>query len=440
MTEDKKDEDKKVEEKSSLSVLPPPPPEDDLPPLPPPVSSVPPSPPPEPEGVEREEKKEKPLINPKTVVHILRKELSTEPVPESPKEPEPKEPESKEPEPKESESKEPESKEPEPDNSKENIIETPPPQSPSEENPLASSSPVGNPLAESAPPSLQSQMQNQMYPTTSHFFSRNKSIRRIRKESSFNRSRSNSLVHSSHKGKKYGTFHALPHGWYEGFDSQGRKYYLHRRTKVTQWDVPNEILQYLPPLPPDWSERKDPCGKAFYVNVKLRKSQRARPGPHDAELLEAATGVTPQTVQAPAIPPSPLGKGIRERKASYGNKLSVDVRPSAPIADIVVTPPPNSKMESKVESKMESDESLIQKYRVPIRTDDLKEGWKVVLNKKKRRIFFYNAEQKLSSWDVPTTENLPEGWIARVDFDTQRRYYVNSSTNQVQWRLPTDSN
>jgi len=244
----------------------------------------------------------------------------------------------------------------------------------------------------------------------------------LRRDSSFSRQ----LAHGSRKSKKFGTFHALPHGWYEGFDSQGRKYYLHRRLKITQWDVPDEIMQYLPPLPPDWSERKDPHGKAFYVNMKLKKSQRARPGPRDAEYLEAALGPQYQRDGSPPFAsPMPISSKVRDRKSS--SSLSVEV----PMTDIVVTPPPPE------ESR---DDGLIQKYRVQIRTDDLLDGWKVVENKKKRRIFFYNDEQKKSRWDFPTIEPLPEGWSIRLDFATHRRYYVNTSTNQVVWRIPNELN
>jgi len=129
-----------------------------------------------------------------------------------------------------------------------------------------------------------------------------------RKSGSLGRPRSASVQHGTSKTKRFTTFLPLPHGWYEGFDPKGRKYYLNRKTKVTQWDVPDEILQYLDPLPLGWTERKDPRGKTFYVNMKLRKSQRARPGPKDDDLLalirkNSSSQLPPLPVVPPIIPP-----------------------------------------------------------------------------------------------------------------------------------------
>jgi hypothetical protein len=103
----------------------------------------------------------------------------------------------------------------------------------------------------------------------------------------------------------------LPQGWREHIDPKGRKYYCNRKLRITQWDVPEEIVGELPPLPAGWEERKDPKGKVFYVNKSIRRSQRARPGPNDAELTAAGTSaltksplVSSTVVEIPPPPPA----------------------------------------------------------------------------------------------------------------------------------------
>jgi len=302
-------------------------------------------------------------------------------------------------------------------------------------SPVSLQSPISLTPASAIPSRLMAEVESEHH--------RRSGTRTRQRSASFQHETSTSKAGSS-KAKRFTTFLPLPHGWYEGFDPQGRKYYLHRKNKITQWDVPDEILQYLPPLPLGWTERKDPRGKAFYVNVKLKKTQRARPGPRDDDLLALIRRNSPVVLQAtppvtpPIIPPSPLTETYYQHPKSPSvsltppsGKSSLEIRPAQPPPfDIVITPQSSG-------SIMESEESLIKKYRENIRTDDLQTGWQVVLNKKKRYVYFYNAETKATRWDVPTIEPLAENWTARVDFDTQRRYYVNLETKQVQWSIPT---
>jgi len=258
---------------------------------------------------------------------------------------------------------------------------------------------------------------------------------------------------SSGKNRRPGFGFTLLHGWSECFDDKGRKYYLHRRLKITQWDVPDEILQYLPPLPRGWIEMKDEFGKTYYVNMAQKLSQRARPGPRDAELLELARAsraadrprapdtprsverphpVTPQSEGRPAVPPSPLNQGFNRRQSNAGSparRPSVDSGPSV----IATDAPPSGNPPPTPDRK-----PVVKPRRVQIRTDDLEEGWVVVINKKESRAYFYNARLNKVSWDVPTTDSLPEGWTARLDFQTLRRFYVNKSMSMVQWRFPSD--
>lgn len=174
-------------------------------------------------------------------------------------------------------------------------------------------------------------------------------------------------------------FVPLAHGWYEGFDPQGRKYYLHRQRRVTQWDVPDELLPYLPPLPAGWAERKDAHGHTFYVNVAQKKSQRARPGPHDTELHHAV------------------------QRQEHGRQ-----RERSPLP--------------------------------PVQTDDLEPGWKVVLNGAVRRAYFYHPARGITQWSVPTVhKTLPDGWDLRLDYETHRRFYVHVATKRTQWKPPTES-
>jgi len=239
-------------------------------------------------------------------------------------------------------------------------------------------------------------------------------------------------------------FNELVHGWYESFDSKDRKYYWHRKKGITQWDVPDEILQHLPPLPYGWSEFKDEQGKAFYVNKQQRKIQRARPSPTDAETLEKVhrrSGKIPKQPEPPAIPPSPLSSSpvtstiATEKKKSSSRRVSsakaplsplvVDVSPPPVAQEIIVAPPPQTSQKEKSRKRIRQ-----------IRTDDLQEGWVVVLNNKKHRAYFRNEQNKQSSWDVPTKEPLPEGWKARLDYASGRRFYINTASNKVQWTYP----
>lgn len=172
-------------------------------------------------------------------------------------------------------------------------------------------------------------------------------------------------------------FVPLANGWYEGLDPQGRKYYLHRKRRVTQWNVPDELLPFLPPLPPGWSERKDAHGHTFYVNMAQKVSQRARPGPHDSELHAR---------------------------------------------------------------KHEQEHEQERKQLPPVQTDDLEPGWKVVLNGLVHRAYFYHPVRGLTQWSVPTVhKTLPDGWDMRLDYDTHRRFYVHVATKRTQWKPPTVS-
>jgi len=119
--------------------------------------------------------------------------------------------------------------------------------------------------------------------------------------------------HRSSTSRKVSSY-MLPiaHGWYEGLDPKGRKYYLNRRLKITQWDVPDEIMLLLPPLPHGWEERKDQGGKRYYVNMQLKKSQRGRPSPRDPELkammkehLSRTTSGESKSTVLVVTPPSP---------------------------------------------------------------------------------------------------------------------------------------
>ena len=48
----------------------------------------------------------------------------------------------------------------------------------------------------------------------------------------------------SHSRKRRGAAKLLPigSGWYEGFDALDRKYYVHRKRRISQWDLPEELM------------------------------------------------------------------------------------------------------------------------------------------------------------------------------------------------------
>ena len=63
----------------------------------------------------------------------------------------------------------------------------------------------------------------------------------------------------------------LPAGWEEKTDpASGKKYYVNRERKVTQWERPGSL--------PPWEEKTDPAsGRKYYVNHLTKQVQWDRP-------------------------------------------------------------------------------------------------------------------------------------------------------------------
>lgn len=171
-------------------------------------------------------------------------------------------------------------------------------------------------------------------------------------------------------------FVPLAHGWYEGLDALGRKYYLHRKRRVTQWEVPDELLPYLPPLPAGWSERKDARGHTFYVNVAQKMSQRARPGPHDSELH----AVQQQEQRGRVLPP------VQTDDLEPGWKV---------VLNSVVH-----------RAYFYHPASGVTQWSVPTVHKTLPDGWDLRLDYETHRRFYVHVATKRTQWKPPTESSL----------------------------------
>jgi len=282
-------------------------------------------------------------------------------------------------------------------------------------------------------------------------------------------------------------FEPIGHGWYEGFDSRERKYYIHKKRGITQWELPTELTEAPPPLPEGWVELKDAKGRPYYGNAQLRRSQRARPGLHDEKLLEKIAPpappappvpvvsepvdipppeqppvpeappapVAPPAPEAPPAPPKPEAeskpeseskhshkdrslssvskKKNKSKLALYSERVEDDSPRKAEVPPPDTTPPvtpvtPAVMGESKEESKKEKKSKPV--------AIELPPGWQQATDAKTGKMYFFNNEKGLRQWSLPTTETLPDGWEEHLDSSSGKHYFVHRPTKRVQWTRP----
>ena len=69
---------------------------------------------------------------------------------------------------------------------------------------------------------------------------------------------------------------ALPPGWSEAVDENGRTYYQNAATQATQWGPPAWPTSSTA-LPPGWSEAVDENGRTYYQNAATQATQWGPP-------------------------------------------------------------------------------------------------------------------------------------------------------------------
>ncbi|XP_054435820.1 NEDD4-like E3 ubiquitin-protein ligase WWP1 [Pteronotus mesoamericanus] len=186
------------------------------------------------------------------------------------------------------------------------------------------------------------------------------------------------------RGRNAGT-ETLPSGWEQRKDPHGKAYYVDHNTRTTTWERPQ-------PLPSGWERRVDDRGRVYYVDHNTRTTTWQRP------TLESLRNFEQWQSQR-----SQLQGALQQFNQRYLYSASVLAAENDPYGPL----PPG--WEKRADS-----------------TD---------------RIYFVNHNTKTTQWEDPRTqgflneESLPEGWEIKYTREGVR-YFVDHNTRTTTFKDP----
>jgi hypothetical protein len=198
-----------------------------------------------------------------------------------------------------------------------------------------------------------------------------------------------------------------PAGWHSRIDPKTRrKYYINDETKETSWKKPVDIEGGEKYQPTEEEKKKK---KEWHGWKKYNDPKSGRPYWYNKETKQTTWHDPKVAVQLKGQNQRAKVKAAAKKKRKWRRVLLLKVR---------------LKKGADIEADLKKDGTF--------------EGWKVYIDKKSGRPYWYNKDTKKTQWHDPhgISKKKESAWKEFTDKKSGKKYYYNGETKETSWHKP----